>query len=182
MLFEVEQKFRVEDVSGLAARLRELGVSPGVPIVQVDQYYAHPARDFARTDEALRIRTIGGQSFVTYKGPRLSGEVKARREIELPLDARDPDGSQLGALLVALGFSPVAVVRKSRREFVIRRDGADVQGALDTVDSLGEFLELELVAEEGRVTAAERVILALAAELALVSAERRSYLELLLGR
>jgi adenylate cyclase class 2 len=182
MRFEVEQKFRVEDASAVVARLREVGVSPGAAIVQVDQYFAHPARDFARTDEALRIRTIGGASLVTYKGPRLKGEVKARREIEFLLDGRDADGSQFAELLGALGFTPVAVVRKARREFEIARESVRVQGALDAVDGLGDFLELELVADEGQVAAAERVILSLAAELSLGAVERRSYLEMVLGK
>ena len=91
----------------------------GEPIVQSDQYFAHPARDFAQTDEALRIRTVGDTSFVTYKGPKLDATSKTRRELELPLAASDPDGSQFAELLAALGFTPVAIVRKQRRKFHI---------------------------------------------------------------
>src|SRR6187401_1493860 len=99
MRYEVEQKHRVDDPAALAQRLAERGVMAGPPVVQTDCYYAHPARDFAATDEALRIRSVGGESFVTYKGPKLDAATKTRREIELPLDQNDADGAQFGELL-----------------------------------------------------------------------------------
>jgi adenylate cyclase class 2 len=150
--------------------------------LQIDRYFAHPVRDFARTDEALRIRTIGCRSYVTYKGPKLGNAAKTRREIELPLDAHDHDGSQFSELFTVLGFSSVAAVEKSRRNFVVRRDGVDVQGSLDSVNGLGDFLELELLADEGRLDLVQRTIREVANELGLGSDERRSYLEMLLGR
>jgi adenylate cyclase, class 2 len=182
MQFEVELKFPVDDVTALLAQLRERGLAPGPPILQVDQYFAHPSRDFARTDEALRLRTIGGESFVTYKGPKRGTGAKTRQEIELPLDSSDPDGTQFAGLLHALGFTPVAMVRKSRRHFTILHDGDEVHGALDSVDELGDYLELEVIADESGIEVAQRTIQALAEELALGSSERRSYLELLLAR
>src|SRR3990172_8548894 len=107
MHFEVEQKHRLEKVPELVARLAERGAVLGPPVVQSDQYFAHPARDFAQTDEALRIRTIGDASFVTYKGPKLDTKTKTRRELELPLHPGDGDGQRFAKLLLALGFTPV---------------------------------------------------------------------------
>ncbi len=66
MNYEVEQKHLIDDVVALVAALEGRGVKLGPPVEQVDQYFAHPARDFAKTDEALRIRTARGESFVTY--------------------------------------------------------------------------------------------------------------------
>src|SRR6476660_6910682 len=117
MSYEVEQKHRVPDEAEFVARLQERGANLEKPIEQSDQYYAHPCRDFATTDEALRIRVVGDESFVTYKGPKLDKTTKTRREIELPLDPDDHEGSQFASLLAALGFTPVAVVRKRRRAF-----------------------------------------------------------------
>jgi adenylate cyclase class 2 len=180
MQLEVEQKLRVDDVAALVARLESRGVSIGPPVAQVDQYFAHPARDFAKTDEALRIRTADGRSFVTYKGPKLDATTKTRRELELPLAETDADGSQFGELLLALGFRPVASVRKVRRTFHIQYDGRDVEGALDVVESVGTFIELELQASDANFNQARLSIIALASELNLGDSERRSYLELLL--
>src|SRR5450432_4115279 len=133
MHFEVEQKHRVGDRAALLAKLAERGAKLGEAVLQSDQYFAHPARDFAQTDEALRIRTVGNSSFVTYTGPKLDAMSKTRRELALPLAASDADGSQFAELLAALGFTPVATVRKQRRTFHIAHEGRDAEGALDEV-------------------------------------------------
>lgn len=182
MQFEVEQKHRVDDPAALIKCLNERGVTLGEPIVQSDQYFAHPARDFAQTDEALRIRTVDETSFVTYKGPKLDATSKTRRELELPLSVSDADGSQFSELLAALGFTPVDIVRKQRRKFHITRDGREVEGALDEVDGVGTYVELELMADDAKLSSAKDVISRLANELTLGPSERRSYLELLLAK
>jgi adenylate cyclase class 2 len=182
MHYEVEQKHSVSDVAALVSRLKEQGASFGDPIQQSDQYFAHPCRDFAKTDEALRIRTVGSSSFVTYKGPKLDTTTKTRREIELPLDPNDTDGSRFAELLVALGFTPVAVVRKQRHPFRISLDENNVEGALDDVVGLGSFVELELQADDSTLDAARRTISRLASDLDIGPSERRSYLELLLEK
>jgi adenylate cyclase class 2 len=165
MQFEVEQKHQVDDPATLIRCLTELGVALGEPIVQSDRYFAHPARDFAQTDEALRIRTVGNASFVTYKGPKLDATSKTRRELELPLAQSDSDGLQFAELLTALGFTPVATVRKRRRKFHIMQDGRDVEGALDEVDGIGTYVELELMADDANLEASKIIISLLANEL-----------------
>jgi len=181
MRYEVEQKHRVGDAAALIARLAARGVTLEPPLEQSDEYFAHPARDFAKTDEALRIRTSGEKCFVTYKGPKLDAATKTRRELELPLHPDDGGARQFAELLAALGFTPVATVRKRRRQFRIRHAGHDVEGSLDDVDGVGGFVELELVADDLSLDEARRVIRELAGELELGPSERRSYLELLLA-
>jgi adenylate cyclase class 2 len=180
MRYEVEQKHRIADVASFVARLSERGVTLGSAVIQSDRYFAHPCRDFTETDEALRIRTVGGFSFVTYKGPKLDSTTKTRQELELPLDRGDADGAQFSGLLSALGFTPVAIVRKQRRRFEMNFAGRAIEGALDVVEGVGTFVELETLADDAEVEAAQYAIRALADELELVPAERRSYLELLL--
>ena len=182
MRFEVEQKHPVDDVAALVGRLEQRGVEIGPPIEQADHYFNHPARDYALTDEALRIRSMGGKSFATYKGPKLDASTKTRRELELPLDSSDADGKQFAELLAALGFESVAVVRKHRRTFHIEWNGRVVEGALDDVDGVGSFVELELQADEAELDEARTTIAAIADDLNLGPSERRSYLELLLTR
>jgi len=178
MNFEVEQKHRVENSEALLGRLALRGATLGPPIAQADEYFNHPSRDFAQTDEALRIRTVGDASLVTYKGPKLDAATKTRRELELPLAASH---AQFAELLAALGFQPVMTVRKSRRPFELVQRGQTVHGAWDEVDSVGTFVELELTADETSLNEAKHVIAALADELQLGPSERRSYLELLLA-
>jgi len=179
---EVEQKFPVDDLAAIESRLIALGAEFSGPKREVDLYYAHPARDFAATDEALRIRRRGGEGFLTYKGPKIDATTKTRREIDLPLPA-GPDGcGPWAALLEALGFRPVGEVGKDRRKALVAWEGRKVEVSLDRVDQVGTFVELEVVTEAADVAAAKACIASLAERLGLSGSERRSYLELLLAR
>lgn len=140
-----------------------------------DVYFAHPARDFARTDEALRLSRRGGRVDLTYKGPKLDPTTKARREIVLPVE----DEATARALVEALGFAAVAEVRKRRAHH--RAAGFDV--ALDEVPGLGWFVELERVLPEDAPRAeAEREARQLLAAWGIAETVRASYLELLRER
>lgn len=182
MNFEVEQKYRSENLEALRERLAALGADFHSTVEQTDHYFRHPCRDFAVTDEALRIRLAGDGAFITYKGPKLDSTTKTRKEIELPLHPGDPRGERFAEVLAALGFSTVAVVRKVRRGFRIVRGEHTVEGALDEVAGVGTFAELELMAGEEGLDEAKKVIGDLGAQLGLGPTERRSYLELLLDR
>jgi adenylate cyclase, class 2 len=183
MTYEVENKFPVDEFGDVLGRLGELGLrmDQDPETDQVDFYFGHPSRDFRQTDEALRIRSVGEVNLVTYKGPKLDRRTKTRRELELPL-AR---GAQLAAryceLLAALGFQPVAEVRKRRRGGQLTWERWPVQVALDEVDRLGRFVELEIQAEQHALEAAQRSLLLLAERLGLARVERRSYLEMVLA-
>jgi adenylate cyclase class 2 len=179
--YEVEQKFPVPDLSGIERKLHALGARFNGPIRQSDGYFAHPNRDFSRTDEALRIRRVGECHFVTYKGPKVDTTTKTRREIEMQLSSADDGAGRFRELLDALGFRPVAEVEKMRRTATLIYHEREVEVALDLVTGLGEFVELEVVADEDDLAAARQAINDLAAELALSEPERRSYLEMIMG-
>jgi adenylate cyclase class 2 len=181
MTIEVEHKYRVLDRADLEQRLAALNSTIGKPKLQVDTYFAHPARNFAETDEALRIRRVGEQNYVTYKGPKLDAATKTRRELELPLASGEPGAASFAELLTLLGFRSVREVRKKRRPVEIAWQGHHVDGALDEVDGLGAFFELELSVDEADVPAAKACLASLAEHLQLQNSERRSYLELLLA-
>src|SRR4051794_9508799 len=112
MHWEVEQKFRVSEVQAIRSALAELGVQWHEPIQQVDHYFNHPARDFGRTDEALRIRRVGEQNFITYKGPKIDAATKTRRELELPFSGGADAADRFSELLLALGFIAAGTVSK----------------------------------------------------------------------
>jgi adenylate cyclase class 2 len=198
-MIEVELKFCVPDVETLAAKLVKLQASEVEAESHCDSYFRHPCRDFAATREALRIRRItrhrpresidtGGtidepDTCVTYKGAHLPGNVKARRELEWSLEASDKDGTNLQSLLLSLGFEMVATVKKQRRSRQLHRSGRDVIVALDLVESVGSYAEIEvLAADENDLEAARKVVSGLAEELGLTTPEPRSYLTLLLSR
>src|SRR5207253_11380761 len=136
--------------------LAELGARFTDSIEQTDHYFKHPARDFAKTDEALRLRQVGAENFITYKGPRVDSTTKTRRELELPLPSGPEMNEQFAALLTALGFRPVGVVRKRRRKALLAWEGHKVELAVDEVAGLGSFLELEIAAEDANLEPAKR--------------------------
>lgn len=178
--YEVEQKFPVADLAEMQAKLLDLGAEVSEPRLEVDCYYAHPARDFAATDEALRIRRVGRANRITYKGPKIDRTTKTRQEIELELPPEEAGASAWANLLEVLGFRPVAEVRKRRRKALVPWQGRRVEVSLDDVEQVGTFAELELMAGAGDVEAARGCIASLAGHLGLSESERRSYLELLL--
>lgn len=177
MKYEVEQKFRA-DHHAVVAGLESLGVQWSQERLERDTYYAHPARDFAATDEALRIRRVGSSCYITYKGPKVDTTTKTRRELELPIAADQADAWT--ELLDALGFRPAGEVRKRRRKANVDWQHRLVEVSLDDVDGLGTFVELELVADDEGLDAARACLASLAARLGLSGSERRSYLELVL--
>jgi adenylate cyclase class 2 len=133
---EVELKYRCAEPGDVLRRLEALGARRIGEFQQEDVYFQHPCRDFALSDEALRVRFSGGVAELTYKGPREHvSEGKSREELVVPVG--NPE--QLLELLRKLGFREVARVRKKRIVFLI--SGAEV--SLDHVEGLGVFVELE---------------------------------------
>ncbi len=182
MPIEVEQKFAVDDHREIQPRLLQLGAHEIDRVEQVDRYFNHPSRDFAQTDEALRLRRVGEANFITYKGPKLDAATKTRREIELPLGEGIKHAAEYAELLAALGFRLSGEVHKTRRIMHMSWQGKSVEIALDSVTGLGSFVELEISADEHEIEPAKAAIASLAAELKLDRNERRSYLELLLAK
>jgi adenylate cyclase class 2 len=180
-MLEIEQKFRNADFAYLERRLAEWSAALGDAHEEADHYFNAPDRDFAQTDEAFRLRRVGSSNCLTYKGPKQRADVKVRTELEVTLQPGDGAAADMTRLLTHLGYRPVAVVRKRRRQAPLHRDGFAFTVCLDDVEGLGRFAELEVLAPEDRRTDAERAVAALAAELGLSEVERRSYLGLVLA-
>ncbi|MEF8843446.1 MAG: class IV adenylate cyclase [Haloarculaceae archaeon] len=141
-MYEVELKLPVEH-GPVRERLEALGAEPLGRVRQTDTYYDAPHRSFAETDEALRVRleaSDGAHSVrLTYKGPLVEAESKTREEHETAVE----DETAIRAILDGVGFTPAATVEKERERFAY--EGYTV--TLDTVDGLGEFVEVETEAE-----------------------------------
>lgn len=178
-MYEVECKVRA-DHDTVREHLDALGSTHIESVEQVDTYYNAPDRDFAETDEALRIREERAgkatETLLTYKGPLVDSESKTREEAETAVT--DPEATR--EILTGLGYEPTATVRKERKRYSV--DGVIV--TLDSVEELGEFVEAELEAErgEGIDTARTRVKTVLEKiDLDPDTQIRTSYLGLLLG-
>lgn len=168
---EVEVKARVADLDRVRQRLLDRDAEHVDQRHEEDVYLAHPQRDFAQTDEALRVRRTDEAVELTYKGPKVDDATKTREEIDLPV----ADAGKAEDLLASLGFEPAGRVAKDREVYATQ--GMTV--TLDRVHGLGCFVEVETVVD-GEVDEAREQVLALADELGLDERERKSYLELIL--
>jgi len=129
-MLEVEIKAPCRD---LEERLIEMGAKRVGTEKHEDIYFNPTHRDFRESDEALRVRSVDGKYFLTYKGPRIDSEMKIREEIEIPTEP------EIIEILRSLGFKDTAVVRKRRKIFRLK----NLIVNLDRVENLGNFIEIE---------------------------------------
>lgn len=182
-MLEVEMKASLTGVSGktLQHALARAGFSPRQTLREIDIYFSSGTRDFKKTDEALRLRSCqdlsgnnAAQVFITYKGPKLDAVSSTRTEYETAVGSLPA----MRSLLEALGYRAMFTVDKTRREFALE----NVTLCLDTVEGLGDYLELEQMVEheDGREPAVQK-LLGLLDTLGVPREQltRRSYLELL---
>ncbi len=92
------------------------------------------------TEQSVTENDSEIQSFVTYKGPKFEETSMTRKELEIPIE----DDAAMSGLLVALGYHPVPSVIKCRKYLVLDH----MTACLDSVEGLGEYLELEILVEQ----------------------------------
>ncbi len=141
-MLEVEAKVAVEDVEALRQRLVAAGARHQGTKEQDDVFFQHPSRDLVESDEALRLRREGNTMDLTYKGPQRGGALKVRREETVLL------GSDPTELLEALGFAAAARLRKRREQYHLDDARGHLELALDHLEGLGWFLEVECLDED----------------------------------
>jgi adenylate cyclase class 2 len=174
MAMEVEVKAYAGDLKEIEIKILGMGAEPTWEGEQADTYYNHPERDFAKTDEALRIRKEKDRNALTYKGPKLDELSKTREEIQFSIENAEAAGN----VLEKLGFSEAGTVKKYRKKFKL----GEMKISLDKVEGLGDFVEIEAldsnISEQDVSKTRDRIIVIMD-ELGLEKRERTSYLELL---
>lgn len=177
---EFEVEFKLECPHDVAKpRLIDRGYEPLHCLEQVDQYYDAPHRSFVRTDEALRIRRSTNLESaeetvsLTYKGPRAETAAKSRIEQTVEVDSK----SVLATLLEHLDFERAGTVTKERHQFT----RGEFLATLDIVEGLGEYVELEVMADPDAIATGSRELEAELSVLGLADHPRieTSYLDLL---
>lgn len=179
-MLEVEVKYRLHDHADFLRRLADINATPTERHMERDTYLNSPFHDFARTDEALRLRQSTDCCFLTYKGKRHDSTTKTRTEYEIPLDREH--APNLLQMFKSLGFHPVAEVRKQRQVYEVTWHGFQVLICEDQVEQVGHFVEIEImIPDQTQYPLAKETVMAIARELNLHEAVTRSYLEQLLG-
>ncbi|MCT7992571.1 class IV adenylate cyclase [Laspinema olomoucense] len=148
---EIEVKLYLgSDNSDLLKKLTKLGSVKIAEETQEDIYYTSAHKDFIETKECLRIRSTPDFAELTWKPPS-SEQMEEKRQFwkqELNIEITDKFDS-LRLLLKNLDFIEYVVVKKYRQVFSVDNETTI---ALDFIDSLGWFLEIETfssVPEEG---------------------------------
>ena len=152
-MIEVEIKLplrrqeKTEETGRIAEVLCSMGFRKAARFRQRDTYFDNAAREIRGGGKALRIRETEDlmKGIVTaelnFKGPRMDQVSMTRQELETEVGQAETGRR----ILAALGFSPVLPeVVKERTEY--RRE--EITAALDRVEGLGDFLELEILADE----------------------------------
>lgn len=144
-MFEIEIKAKItDDQYDKVLNYLNTNFSFFSSVYEKDTYFNGIDRDFAKTDEAFRIRKVikndTQQYLVTYKGAKLSSNLKVRKELETAVE----DYKTFYSIVTELGFKEVLTVEKQRRYY----KNGDFTATLDSVKDLGKFLELEIVADE----------------------------------
>ena len=152
-MIEVEIKLplrrqeKTEETGRIAEVLCSMGFRKAARFRQRDTYFDNEAGEIRGGGKALRIRETEDlmKGIVTaelnFKGPRMDQVSMTRQELETEVGQAETGRR----ILAALGFSPVLPeVVKERTEY--RRK--EITAALDRVEGLGDFLELEILADE----------------------------------
>jgi len=137
-MYEIEVKVKIPHT-----RIKEDLIKKGAVFTetqqQSDTYFNSPMRDFSKTDEALRIRSVNGAGEITYKGKKMDTVSKTRPEYNSLVDERE-----MKKILLSLGFFESGAVNKSRETYLWE----NFVIGFDTVAGLGEFIEVESVLRE----------------------------------
>ncbi len=148
-MVEVEIKIKIDSKEKLQMDLVALGFTKDKLLSEIDHYYNGVSRDFRKSHEALRLRLVeelidgevSSKSVqMTYKGPKLDSVSMSRVEHEVSVSSFET----MDAILLSLGYKAVMPVIKLRQEYVFQ----DVTACVDSVDGLGDFLELETIVED----------------------------------
>jgi len=169
MSHEIEIKAYCHSHEEVKDKLSSMGAEFKETLIERDLYFNHPSRDFAQTDEAFRIRMCNEKVQITYKGPKIGKKVKARTEYETGIE----DFDKARSIFNSLGFRESGIVSKKRDLYKLN----DITIVLDSIEGLGDFVEIEKIGEVSDEI--ERELLDFAEKLNLNRFEKRSYLELL---
>lgn len=176
-MIEVEVKAKIDSFDEIEMELERIGATKTKKEFQEDIYFNSPIVDFAKTDEALRIRTTTENDdtniFITYKGPKIDSHSKTRKEIEMGID----DSKKCADIFEEIGFKKVRTVRKNRQYY----EYENFEISLDDIEGLDPYMEIEIGLEDGKdYSEAQDKIFELFEKIGITEGfERTSYLELL---
>jgi adenylate cyclase class 2 len=165
-MIEIERKFRLSpDKKSAIEEEIQTKYGPIKPVRQIDEVFLHGMDSFAEFKQGMpitRLRTADGVTTLAYK--RRLNDGGDMLEHELVVSSADT----MRAILGEMDYRSVTKVDKIRLEAKV---GA-MALALDTVQGLGDFFEIEVMAEDkSSLEVTESQIMTTAAEFGLTEAD-----------
>lgn len=139
---EIEVKAYIKDKPTLLKKLTSLGIQLSPPVTQYDRIFL-PVGSSQPTkpgESALRIREQNGMYLFTIKQTQSNDLDCIEKEVEVS----DKQATMLLESFPLIGFTEVPSVRKTRQKATY----LEYEICIDTVDDLGEFIEVEKMTEE----------------------------------
>jgi len=141
MADEIELKFMDIDKKAIIRRLKEIGA---IKEFEGEMQSITFLKDgFARGDSSkkyLRIRKIGEECFLTYKGPAKDSKLHIRDEIEIKVS----DFDATVKIITALGFSTSPLFKKRRMHHTLGKSHIEI----DELEGIPAYLEIEAESEK----------------------------------
>ncbi len=111
---EIEIKFRIDDLTSLTRLLKPASFKRITPFThEMNSLYDLRGQKLRKRGELLRLRKYGNSWVLTHKSKAKTG----RHKIRLELETRVENGTQMQAILHALGFEPTFRYEKYRAEW-----------------------------------------------------------------
>ncbi len=146
-MIEVEVKIPVKNIEEIKEKLLQNGFIYQKTVVETDTYFTSDHYDMRKKDKALRIRETKNldtgkmKAQLNCKGPKLDQISMTRKETEIEI--QEPE--KMVDVLTELEFYPASKRVKKTRGYYIKNQ---MTAAVDLVENLGSFLELEIIVEK----------------------------------
>jgi len=138
---EVEIKFRVANIEGLVARLRQLGFQQITPRThEMNTLYDLPGHPLRDRGDVLRVRKYGEVWVLTHKAKGKSNKKDGPHKTRIETETRVENGEKMEAILRALQFEPSFRYEKFRAEW--KAPGGEGHVVIDETP-IGNFAEIE---------------------------------------
>lgn len=139
---EIEIKARVSDAEALRSVLKEKGVALSEPISHHDVVWGVPGNVRGDDSPWLRLRTETKGDVMRYLFTLKRSMTGQLDSLEYETEVNDPDAVQ--GMVKELGFILYSDITKNRQKAQI--EGNEI--CLDSVDGLGDFIELEKLTDD----------------------------------
>ena len=145
-IYEVEESYVIEDnFKNLMKKIKEEDFKFVDENVEEDTYYTDPEEEFIRNKTCLRTRKTNEEKLeLTYKPASTQRtEIYGKKESNVSIDVKDYKDIQF--IINQLGYVEYVSFKKHRKTYTKTIDGIVHNIMLDTIDGVGQYVELEIL-------------------------------------